>query len=146
MDEQAEAGADRFRSTLLRALVLIGGVLAGTALAWLLSGATASAAPETPVSGLLSTADSVIDDSVAHTVHLGQDAKAAAQALPVAAPSVPTIQVPVPRLIAPMILDEQRLDDVSSPAIVESVVPVVARSFVSAEGSSAPRRSSRRRP
>ncbi|GAA3431467.1 hypothetical protein [Kutzneria kofuensis] len=72
MDEQAVVGADRFRSLLLRAVVLIGGVLAGTALAWLLSSATASAAEPAPVSTLLSAAGDVVDNSVAHTVHIGR--------------------------------------------------------------------------
>ncbi|MFI9381280.1 hypothetical protein [Kutzneria sp. NPDC052558] len=111
MDEQTVAEVDRFRSALLRVLVLIGGVLAGTALAWLLSSATASAAEENPVTDLISTAGSVVDGSVAHTVHLGQDAT---RALPAAAPAVPALQVPVPHLVAPVILVEQKLDDITA--------------------------------
>jgi len=119
---------DRFRSLLLRVLVVIGGVLAGTALAWLLSSATASAAEPTPVSTLLSTAGDVVDNSVEHTVHIGQDAKAAAQA---ATPSVPAIEVPVPHLVAPVILVEQRLDDFAAPKADEPVAnAVVTRTFV----------------
>jgi hypothetical protein len=137
MDEQAVAGADRCRSTLLRALVLIGGVLAGTALAWLLSSATASAAEESPVSGLVSTAGYVIDNSVTHTVHIGQDAKAAAQALPAAAPAVPALQVPVPHLVAPVILVEQRLGDLAQAGAAEASDPVVTRTFTPIDGSSA---------
>ncbi|MFC0546762.1 hypothetical protein [Kutzneria chonburiensis] len=130
MDATSVVG-DRFRSLLLRVLVLIGGVLAGTALAWLLSSATASAAePTTPVSTLLSTAGDVVDNSVEHTVHIGQDAKAAAQA---AAPSVPAIEVPVPHLVAPVILVEQRLDDFALPRADEQVAnAVVTRTFVPA--------------
>jgi hypothetical protein len=120
--------ADRFRSLLLRVLVVIGGVLAGTALAWLLSSATASAAEPTPVSTLLSTAGDVVDNSVEHTVHIGQDAKLAAQA---AAPSVPSIEVPVPHLVAPVILVEQRLDDFGGSRIDDQVAnTVVTRTFV----------------
>jgi len=134
MDEQAVAGVDHFRSMLLRVLVLIGGVLAGTALAWLLSSATASAAEENPVTDLISTAGSVVDGSVAHTVHLGQDARLAAQALPAAAPSVPTLQVPVPHLVAPVILVEQKLGDIaaSQPAD-EAAYTAVTRTFVPAD-------------
>jgi hypothetical protein len=120
--------ADRFRSLLLRVLVVIGGVLAGTALAWLLSSATASAAEPSPVSTLLSTAGDVVDNSVQHTVHIGQDAKLAAQA---AAPSVPSIEVPVPHLVSPVILVEQRLDDFAAPKADEQVAnAVVTRTFV----------------
>jgi hypothetical protein len=120
--------ADRFRSLLLRVLVVIGGVLAGTALAWLLSSATASAAEPTPVSTLLSTAGDVVDNSVAHTVHIGQDAKLAAQA---AAPSVPSIEVPVPHLVAPVILVEQRLDDFAASRTDEQAAnTVVTRASV----------------
>jgi len=134
MDEQTVAGADRFRSTLLRVLVLIGGVLAGTALAWLLSSATASAAEENPVTDLVSTAGSVVDDSVAHTVHLGQDARLAAQALPAAAPSVPALQVPVPHLVAPVILVEQKLGDLAaSQPVDETVNTAVTRTYVPAD-------------
>jgi hypothetical protein len=123
MDEQTAAGADRFRSLLLRGLVLIGGVLAGTALAWLLSSATAAAAePASPVADLVGAAGHVLDNSVEHTVRLGQDAKLAAQALPAAAPSVPAIEVPVPHLVAPVILVEQRL---AEPAPSEPVDPAV---------------------
>ncbi|MBB5892267.1 hypothetical protein ACFFS4_18045 [Kutzneria kofuensis] len=131
MDEQAVVGADRFRSLLLRAVVLIGGVLAGTALAWLLSSATASAAEPAPVSTLLSAAGDVVDNSVAHTVHIGQDARLAAQALPAAAPSVPAIEVPVPHLVAPVILVEQRLDDIATAGSEEQVSrTAVNRTFV----------------
>jgi hypothetical protein len=130
MDEQTVAGADRFRSMLLRVLVLIGGVLAGTALAWLLSSATASAAEQNPVTDLISTADSVVDSSVVHTVHLGQDARMAAQA---AAPSVPALQVPVPHLVAPVILVEQKLGDIAAqPPVDETVATAVTRTFVPA--------------
>jgi hypothetical protein len=126
---------DRFRSLLLRVLVVIGGVLAGTALAWLLSSATASAAEPTPVSTLLSAAGDVVDNSVEHTVHIGQDAKAAAQA---AAPAVPTIEVPVPHLVAPVILVEQRLDDFAAPRTDEQTAnTVVTRTFVPAAAKSA---------
>lgn len=138
MDEQAVAKVDRFRSMLLRALVLIGGVFAGTALAWLLSAAAASAAEApTPVTGLLSTAGSMVDNSVAHTVVLGQDAKLAAQALPAAAPSVPALQVPVPHLVAPVILVEQRLGDITATQPVDSTVhTAVTRVFAPVVGSS----------
>ncbi|EWM14487.1 LigA protein [Kutzneria sp. 744] len=130
LDEQAEV-ADRFRSLLLRALVLIGGVLAGTALAWLLSSATASAAEPTPVSTLLSTAGDVVDTSVEHTALIGQDARLAAQALPAAAPSVPAIDVPVPHLVAPVILVEQRLDEFAGSRSDEPVAgEVVTRTYV----------------
>ena len=128
MDEQTKV-ADRFRSLLLRVLVVIGGMLAGTALAWLLSSATASAAEPTPVSTLLSTAGEVVDNSVEHTVHIGQDARLAAQSLP--APSVPAIEVPVPHLVAPVILVEQRLDDFAGPRTDEQVISTaVTRTFV----------------
>ena len=141
MDEQAVVGADRFRSMLLRVLVLIGGVLAGTALAWLLSSATASAAEPTPVGDLVSAAGSVVDNSVAHTVHLGQDAKLAAQALPAAAPSVPALQVPVPHLVAPVILVEQRLSEIAQPQPVdEAVHTTVTRTYIPNAGSVATHR------
>lgn len=142
MDEQTVAGVDRFRSMLLRALVLIGGVLAGTALAWLLSAATASAAePTAPVTDLLSTAGSVVDNSVQHTVHLGQDAGLAAQALPAAAPAVPALQVPVPHLVAPVILVEQRLSEIAQPQqLDEPVHTAVTRTYVPAVGSPAAHR------
>ena len=54
----------------------------------------------------------MVDSSVAHTAVLGQDAKLAAQALPAAAPSVPALDVPVPHLVAPVILVEQRLGEI----------------------------------
>jgi hypothetical protein len=130
MDEQTEV-ADRFRSLLPRVLVLIGGVLAGTALAWLLSSATASAAEPAPVSTLLSTAGQVVDNSVEHTALIGQDARLAAQALPAAAPSVPAIDVPMPHLVAPVLLVEQRLDDFAGTRSDESVTrEAVTRTFV----------------
>ncbi|QUQ69642.1 hypothetical protein [Kutzneria sp. CA-103260] len=133
MDEQAVAGADRFRSMLLRVLVLVGGVLAGTALAWLLSAATASAAEANPVTDLVATAGSVVDDSVAHTVHLGQDAGLAAQALPAAAPAVPALQVPVPHLVAPVILVEQKLGDIAAAQPVHDTAnTAVTSTFVAA--------------
>jgi hypothetical protein len=135
MDEQTLAGVDRFRSMLLRVLVVIGGVLAGTALAWLLSAATASAAEQpAPVSDLISTAGAVVDNSVAHTVVLGQDARLAAQALP--APSVPALQVPVPHLVAPVILVEQNLDEIAPQQPVDEVVHTPStRTFTPVAGS-----------
>jgi hypothetical protein len=139
MDEQAVAGVDRFRSAMLRALVLIGGVLAGTALAWLLSSATASAAePTSPVTNLLSTAGAVVDNSVEHTVVLGQDAKAAAQALPAAAPTVPALQVPVPHLVAPVILVEQGLGGIAQSQPVDEVVHTAVTSTYSTAVGSTP--------
>ena len=133
MDEQTKV-ADRFRSLLLRVLVVIGGMLAGTALAWLLSSATASAAEPTPVSTLLSTAGEVVDNSVEHTVHIGQDARLAAQSLP--APSVPALQVPVPHLVAPVILVEQKLDEIAPQQPVDEVVHTAStRNFAPVAGS-----------
>jgi hypothetical protein len=133
MDVQVSTGTDLFRSLLVRAAVVIGAVIGGTALAWLLSSASASAA-ESPVTGLVSTATSVVDN----TVHVGQDAAEATKVLPAAAPSVPQLQVGMPHLVAPVLLVEQRLHDLNPAEPADEVVHLApTRAFVPSLGSNA---------
>ncbi|AHH93776.1 hypothetical protein GCM10010174_23140 [Kutzneria viridogrisea] len=135
MDRQPNTGAGRFRPLLWRAVAVLGGAFAGTALAWLLTSAPASAAPvpDQPATGSVAAVlDGALSALDAHPLLAGT------HVLPTA-PVVPGIQVGADRLVSPIVSVDQQLSRIVEhrpvPAPAQAAAPAHEQSPSRAERS-----------